>query len=146
MKNHSKIFVASVIAAFSFGSFANGAATVTEAVVEMPTYPFSDPDPVPAVSEKRYPYFRYDGSTAEKENKAWKTVVLENEKIRVTMMPDIGGKVWGAYDKKSGVDFIYHNHVVKFRDIAMRGPWCSGGIEFNFGIIGHAPSSATPVD
>ena len=106
MKNPSTTFVASVIAAFSFGSFANGAATVTEAVVEMPTYPFSDPDPVPAVSEKRYPYFRYDGSTAEKENKAWKTVVLENEKIRVTMMPDIGGKVWGAYDKKSGGDFI----------------------------------------
>ena len=36
--------------------------------------------------------------------------------------------------------------VVKFRDIAMRGPWTSGGIEFNFGIIGHAPTSSTPID
>ena len=35
---------------------------------------------------------------------------------------------------------------MKFRDIAMRGPWTSGGIEFNFGIIGHAPTSSTPVD
>ena len=122
------------------------AATLTEAAVEMPTYPFSDPNPIPAVGEPRYPYFRYDGSAAKSEPKAWKTVVLENENISVTMMPDIGGKVWGAHDKKTGVDFIYHNHVVKFRDIAMRGPWCSGGIEFNFGVIGHAPSSATPVD
>lgn len=35
---------------------------------------------------------------------------------------------------------------MKFRDIAMRGPWTSGGIEFNFGIIGHAPTTSTPVD
>jgi hypothetical protein len=28
---------------------------------------------------------------------------------------------------------VLYNNVVKFRDIAMRGPWTSGGIEFNFG-------------
>jgi len=111
-----------------------------------PTYGFFDPDPVPAVSERRYPYFRYDGSSPSSEPKTWQTVVLENENIRVTLMPAIGGKVWGATDKKTGVDFIYYNHAVKFRDIAMRGPWCSGGIEFNFGIIGHSPSTSTPVD
>jgi len=111
-----------------------------------PTYPFSDPDPIPAVESTRYPYFRYDGSTAVAKTQAWTTVVLENGKIRVTLLPEIGGKVWGATDKATGTDFVYYNHVVKFRDIAMRGPWCSGGIEFNFGIIGHAPSSSTPVD
>jgi hypothetical protein len=35
---------------------------------------------------------------------------------------------------------------VKFRDVAMRGPWTSGGIEANYGIIGHTPNCATPVD
>ncbi len=35
---------------------------------------------------------------------------------------------------------------MKFRNIALRGPWTSGGIEFNFGVIGHTPSTATPVD
>ena len=110
------------------------------------TYGFFDPDPVPAVAEKRYPYFRYDGSSPKSEPRAWKTVTLENENVSVVMMPGIGGKVWGATDKKTGVDFVYRNHVVKFRDIAMRGPWCSGGIEFNFGMIGHAPYGATPVD
>ena len=139
----SKVLVVGAVIA---ARIALGAVTVTESVQELPTYPFSDPDPVPAVAERRYPYFRYDGSTPWKEPVKWKSVVLENENIRVTLMPEIGGKVWGATDKKTGVDFIYHNHVVKFRDIAMRGPWCSGGIEFNFGILGHAPSSATPVD
>ena len=120
--------------------------SVREEETEFLTYPFGDPDPVPAVAQKRYPYFRYDGSSVTGVPKRWKTVVLENEHVKVTLMPEIGGKVWGAVDKRTGTDFVYYNHVVKFRDIAMRGPWVSGGIEFNFGILGHAPSSATPVD
>ena len=114
--------------------------------IEFPTYGFSDPDPVPRTQSPLYPYFRFDGSDAKSSPKKWKAVILENEKIRVTMLPEIGGKVWGAEDKKTGKAFLYYNHVVKFRNIALRGPWCSGGIEFNFGITGHAPTSATPVD
>ena len=117
---------------------------VTE--LEFPTYAFSDPDPVPHTESPLYPYFRFDGSTEKSAPRKWKAVVLENEKIRVTMLPEIGGKVWGAEDKATGKVFLYYNHVVKFRNIALRGPWCSGGIEFNFGITGHAPTSATPVD
>lgn len=110
------------------------------------TYPFSDPDPIPATAERRYPYFRYDGSTDVAENRVWKTVTLENDRISVKILPEVGGKVWGAYDKVAKRDFIYANHVMKFRDIALRGPWLSGGIEFNFGIIGHSPSTSTPID
>ena len=123
-----------------------GAARVSVERLEMKTYPFSDPDPVPATAETRYPYFRYDGSTDVAEMRTWKTVVLENDRIRVTLLPEVGGKVWAATDKTTGRDFLYCNHVMKFRDIAMRGPWVSGGIEYNFGILGHAPSSSTPVD
>lgn len=125
---------------------ASAASTVSVSQVEMPTYPFSDPDPVPCTAERRYPYFRYDGSTANAVTQKWTAVVLENDKVRVTMLPEIGGKVWGAEDKATGREFIYYNHSVKFRNIAMRGPWCSGGIEFNFGIMGHSPTTATPVD
>ena len=117
---------------------------VTE--IEFPTYGFSDPDPVPRTDSPLYPYFRFDGSAEKPSPKRWKAVILENEKIRVTMLPEIGGKVWGAEEKETGRAFLYYNHAVKFRNIALRGPWCSGGIEFNFGITGHAPTSATPVD
>ena len=86
------------------------------------------------------------GTNEKSVSRKWKAVILENNRIKVTILPEIGGKVWGAQDKVTGHDFIYFNHAVKFRNIAMRGPWCSGGIEFNFGIIGHAPTSATPVD
>ena len=121
-------------------------ATVTETVETVKTYPFSDPDPVADPSDLFYPYFRFDGFSAKGIDRQWKVVSLENDYIKLTLFPEIGGKIWGAVDKTTGKEFIYNNHVVKFRDIAMRGPWTSGGIEFNFGIIGHAPTSSTPVD
>lgn len=121
-------------------------ATVTETVETVKTYPFSDPDPVADPSDLFYPYFRFDGFSAKGTDRQWKVVSLENDYIKLTLFPEIGGKIWGAVDKTTGKEFIYNNHVVKFRDIAMRGPWTSGGIEFNFGIIGHAPTSSTPID
>lgn len=122
------------------------AANVTETEIEFKTYPFSDPDPVPVTENERYPYFFFDGSTDKGEVRKWKAVILENDRIRVTILPEVGGKIWGAVDKITGNEFVYHNKVVKFRNISRRGPWTSGGIEFNFGIIGHAPSTATPVN
>lgn len=122
------------------------AATVSDGRLDFKTYPFGDPDPMPATAEVRYPYFRYDGSTDIGVTQAWHTVSLENDRMKVTLLPEVGGKIWAAHDKTAGKDFLYCNHVMKFRDIAMRGPWVSGGIEYNFGIIGHAPSSSTPVD
>lgn len=121
-------------------------ATLTETVTTMTTYPFGDPNPVACPDYSYYPYFRFDGFTDKGEPRQWKTVVLENNYLRVTLFPEIGGKIWGAVEKSTSKEFIYYNDVVKFRDIAMRGAWVSGGIEYNFGIIGHAPTSATPVD
>ena len=109
------------------------------------TYPYSDPNPIP-VPTSLYPYFRYDGFTDKPVRKAWKVVELENEYIKVMIMPEIGGKIWTAIEKSTNQPFIYYNHAVKFRDVAMRGPYTSGGLELNFGIIGHTPNCATPVD
>jgi hypothetical protein len=61
-------------------------------------------------------------------------------------LPEVGGKIWTAIEKSTNQSFIYYNHVIKFRDIAMRGPYTSGGLELNYGIIGHTPNCATPVD
>ncbi|HTE08214.1 MAG TPA: DUF5107 domain-containing protein, partial [Flavitalea sp.] len=122
-----------------------GVATVKEYLKTYTTYGFSDPDPIPAFTSI-YPYYRFDGFTTIPSQKKWKVVELENDYIRLTILPEIGGKIWSAIDKKNGTDFLYQNSVVKFRDIAMRGPWTSGGIEVNFGIIGHTPNCATPVD
>jgi Tfp pilus assembly protein PilF len=120
-------------------------ATIREIRRELPTYPFSDPNPIPVVG-RIYPYFRFDGFAKTSEPRTWKVVELENAYLRVQILPEIGGKIWNAVDKRSGRSFIYDNQVVKFRDVAMRGPWTSGGIEANYGIIGHTPNVSTPVD
>lgn len=122
------------------------AVTVSMEPMTLPTYPYGDPDPVATEKSGLYPYFRYDGQSAVSRPQKWDAVKLSNGRIELTMIPAIGGKVWGAKDLRTGRDFIYANDAVKFRDIAMRGPWCSGGIEFNFGITGHAPWTVSPVD
>ncbi|HEX9150530.1 MAG TPA: DUF5107 domain-containing protein, partial [Flavobacterium sp.] len=124
----------------------NNAPTIKEYKKVFTTYPFSDPDPIPKPDAKIYPYYRFDGFTDKPIQKEWKVVELENDYIKLTLLPEIGGKVWSAIEKSTGKDFIYNNHVIKFRDIAMRGPWTSGGVEGNYGIIGHTPNCATPVD
>ena len=120
-------------------------AKVTESLQSFRTYPFGDPNPMARMGTL-YPYFRFEGYSTTWKEQAWKVVTLENPYIRVLIAPELGGKILGAYERSTGEAFLYSNKVVKFREIAMRGPWTSGGIEFNFGDIGHAPSTSTPVD
>ena len=123
-------------------------ATISEDIQSIKTYMFDEPNPVPILGEnsKIYPYFKFEGYEHVPKSRSWKVVTLENDYIKLSVLPQIGGKIWGAIEKKTGEEFLYKNDVVKFRNIAMRGPWTSGGIEFNFGIIGHTPATATPVD
>jgi len=141
-----KIAVSFLSFLFVCNAFAQPAAsTLKEYKKVFKTYGFSDPDPIARMGSI-YPYYRYDGYTDKPVNKEWTVVELENDFIRLMVMPEIGGKIWGAWEKSTGKPFIYYNQVVKFRDVAMRGPWTSGGIEANYGIIGHTPNCATPVD
>jgi len=112
------------------------------------TYPYSDTNSFPVIHNKNdiYPYSRIDGFSHTGEPREWKVVKLENEYIEVYIFPENGGKVWGAIDKATGKEFVYKNDVVKFRDIALRGPWTMGGIEWNSGVIGHHVGAATPVN
>lgn len=120
-------------------------ATIRESSRSFTTYPFGNPDPVPNKGTI-YPYFRYEDFSARPVAKSWKTVELENDFVKLVILPEVGGKIWSATEKATGKDFLYNNKTVKFRDVAMRGPWTSGGIEPNYGIIGHTPNCATPVD
>jgi tetratricopeptide (TPR) repeat protein len=141
-----KIFwLITVFYLINFNLVFSQSAKVSERQISLMTYPYSDPDPVPTPG-RIYPYFRFDGYTKQGQLQNWNMVTLENDFIKVFIMPEIGGKIWGAIEKSTGKEFIYYNHVVKFRGLASRGPWTSGGIEANFGVIGHDPNCASPVD
>ncbi len=143
----TKISIAIILLVCGYhASDAQQSAHIKEYNKTFTTYPFSDPDPVANPQANIYPYFRYDGYTDKPVQKEWKVIELENEYIKLSILPQVGGKIWNAIEKSTGKSFIYDNHVIKFRDVAMRGPWTSGGIEPNYGIMGHTPNCATPVD
>jgi tetratricopeptide (TPR) repeat protein len=127
-------------------------ASVKEASEKIKTYPFSDPSPIPVLAINRkvapfYPYSMFDGYSDKGGLQNWKVIRLENQFITVSVLPEVGGKVMGAIEKATNNEFVYLNHVMKFRAIGIRGPWTSGGIEHNFGLdLGHAPWAAAPVD
>lgn len=127
-------------------------ATIREEKQVIKTYPFSGPDPSPTrssrvgIGQSIYPYFSFDDLSSTGVDQTWNVVRMENPYIEAFVLPANGGKLIGAVEKSTKKAFIYYNHVLKFRNISMRGPWTSGGIELNFGIIGHAPSTASPVD
>jgi tetratricopeptide (TPR) repeat protein len=105
----------------------------------IPTYQVAPPDKNPmffkgesyqGASRYIYPYAMNDVISDDKTDKAWKTVTLENEYIKLCMTPEIGGKLYYATDKSNGYNFIYKNNVVKPSNIGMLGAWVSGGIEW----------------
>lgn len=120
--------------------------TVKEYKKTFTTYPFSDPNPIPDPKGAVYPYTHFDGYTNMPEQKEWKVVEIENPYIKVVILPEVGGKVWTAIEKLTNRPFIYDNQVIKFRNLGIRGPYTSGGIESNFGIMGHTANVATPMD
>ncbi|MBC7363127.1 MAG: DUF5107 domain-containing protein [Candidatus Aminicenantes bacterium] len=149
------LFLAIIFLAIFFFACSGQKSTVLSVKKEtITTYPYSDPDPIPVFARSSmwgsgsriYPYFVFNGFTAEPRPQDWTVVRLKNRFLEVMVFPEIGGKVWGARCLLTGKDFLYTNRVVKFREIGLRGPWTSGGIEFNFGVIGHSPATASPVD
>jgi Domain of unknown function (DUF5107) len=142
----SLIFIFVLFFLYDISIFAQSNANVREYKKNIKTYPYSDPDPVPHPQSRFYPYNRFDGFTDVAVDKEWTIIDLENDYLKIQIMPEIGGKIWSAIEKSTGKSFIYNNEVVKFRDVAMRGPWTSGGIEANYGIIGHTPNCSSPVD
>ena len=133
---------------FTWTGSAAQTARISEETRILTTYPFSEPNPIPILTRdaRLYPYHSFQGYAQDGVPREWKVIHLENDLIEVFVLPEAGGKVWGAVVKRTGHEFIYRNEVMKFRNISLRGPWTSGGIEFNFGVIGHTPSTATSVD
>lgn len=75
----------------------------------------------------------------------WQAVHLENEYLRVMILPELGGRIHLARDKSNGYDFIYRQDVIKPALVGLAGPWVSGGIEFNWPQH-HRPGTYLPVE
>src|SRR5689334_6230860 len=123
---------------------------VWQGTLTLPTYEEGAPDPNPpfdqyAGSRFDYPYTLRDNLTDRRTDHAWRAVYLENEYLKCSVLPDLGGHVYTCDDKISGQPMFYANPSIKKAAISYRGAWAAFGIEFNFP-VSHNWVSLSPVD
>ena len=133
---------------------APAAVRVWEEPLTLPTYRLDPPDPNPRFythesyqgAQKRiYPYPMQDGVTDIREEKTYKALYLENEYIKLCILPELGGRLFYATDKTNNYEIFYRQHVVKPALIGMLGAWISGGIEWCV-FHHHRNTTYMPVD
>ncbi|WP_343247918.1 DUF5107 domain-containing protein [Diplocloster hominis] len=106
---------------------------------------FFENKPYQGASGKLYPLPFSDSINDEKTDVEYEVYTLENEYIKVQVLPQIGGKILRAYDKTGNYDFVYYNEVIKPALVGLAGPWISGGIEFNWPQH-HRPTTYMPLE
>ena len=120
----------------------------------IPTYEVGAPEKNPIFLENRvyqgssgvvYPYPVIERISDERVDREYSAIYIENEYLKVMILPELGGRVQMAYDKVKQRHFVYYNHVIKPALVGLAGPWISGGIEFNWPQH-HRPSTYMPVD
>jgi tetratricopeptide (TPR) repeat protein len=124
-----------------------------EESVTIPTYPVPPPDRNPMFLDKRvyqgssgkvYPNPFTDRLSDQKNDQRYQAVFIENEYIRLMILPEIGGRIHIGLDKTNNYDFFYRQDVIKPALVGLLGPWISGGVEFNWPQH-HRPSTYMPV-
>ncbi|MBK6487685.1 MAG: DUF5107 domain-containing protein [Gemmatimonadetes bacterium] len=120
-------------------------------VLTLPTYDEGPPDINPPFDllqppgRPNYPYTLRDALTNVRRPVAWRALYLENEYLKCSVLPDLGGHLYSCTDKVNGVEMFYANSAMKFSNIAYRGSWAAFGIEFNFP-VSHNWVTTSPVD
>jgi len=93
-----------------------------------------------------YPYTMQDHLYRTKADRTYKALFLENEYLKVTCLPELGGRLHSVFDKTEGKEMFHLNNVIKPGMIAMRGAFISGGVEWNAGPQVHTVTILSPVD
>ena len=119
---------------------------VFESTVTLPFHRPAPLTPLPLIyhREHHFPYPSYGETNDVAEPRAFRMIVLENDFVRVEVAPELGGRVYGFFDKRIGREILFRNPVVKPVRILPVWGFISGGIEFNFPIA-HSPTSIEPV-
>jgi len=126
------------------------AVRVWQGSIELPTYAEDAPNPNPpfdlfTFGRFNYPYPIRDALTNRREPVNWRSLNMENEYLRLTVLPDLGGHVYSCLDKRTGREMFYANTAIKKALIGYRGAWAAFGVEFNFP-VSHNWVSMSPVD
>jgi tetratricopeptide (TPR) repeat protein len=145
-----QLLIALALAVAPAHGLAQAQARVWEGTLTLPTYEEGTPDRNPAFDEFstgrfNYPYTLRENLTNRRAPHNWRAVYLENEYLKCSVLPDIGGHLYTCTDKISGQPMFYANPSIKKANIGYRGAWAAFGIEFNFP-VSHNWVSMSPVE
>ncbi|MFJ8060643.1 DUF5107 domain-containing protein [Streptomyces sp. NPDC096142] len=86
-----------------------------------------------------------DGYDRDRVPRRLDALVIENDRLRATVLPALGGRVASLVHKPTDRELLYRNPVLQPANFALNGAWFSGGIEWNIGATGHTTLSCAPV-
>jgi len=149
----SLLLISFLLLLFIVKALGQAPVTVSEIDENIPTYLSGAPEPNPmfffgrgtqGAEQRIYPYPLFDNLTNKKGDKTYHLLYLENEYIKIGILPELGGRIFSAIDKTNNYDFIYRQHVIKPALIGLTGAWISGGVEWNIPHH-HRASTFSPV-
>ena len=129
------------------------AVAVWSAPVTLPTYMPESPDRYPAYLDQRvyqgssgkvFPLPFIDRISEQRVDREWVGLHLENEFLRILVLPEIGGRIQFAVDKRTGYPMFFANPEIKPALVGLAGPWLAGGVEFNWPQH-HRPGTFLPM-
>jgi hypothetical protein len=85
-----------------------------------------------------FPYNLQDHYTRDCNEVDLECIILENEILKATFLPTLGGRLISLYDKELKKELLYASRNIQSCNLAARDAWFSGGIEFNIGQFGHS--------
>lgn len=91
------------------------------------------------------PYRLQDGYSRTLEDRVLSAIVLESDRLRAVVLPEMGGRLFSLFHKPSGRELLHVNSIWQPTNIGIRGAWVSGGVEWNPGVFGHSGLSNEPV-
>lgn len=122
------------------------------APVTIPTYLPEAPSRYPAYLDRRvyqgssgrvFPLPFHDRIQEARADRRWLGLHLENAYLRLLILPELGGRIQLAVDKRTGYPMFYANPVIKPALVGLAGPWLAGGVEFNWPQH-HRPATFLP--
>jgi len=85
------------------------------------------------------PHRGQDDYDRNRTSRDFLALTLENEFLRATILPEVGGRLWSLVHKPSGRELLHVNPVFQPANLAVRGAWVAGGVEWNACVYGHSP-------
>ena len=91
------------------------------------------------------PCLNQDGYDRALVERTFPALVLENDHVRATVLPGVGGRLYSLIHKASGAELLYRNPVFQPANLALRNAWWAGGVEWNVGSTGHWTGTCEPL-